>query len=100
MKGFMAVLLVAAMAWPVGAQETKIGYVDLQRALNEAEAGKKAKSEFKAEMEKLRLQLKKQQEELENLRQRIEKKALVLKQEERRKLERDYQRRVRDFERA
>ena len=77
----------------------KIGYVDLQRALNESESGKKAKEEFKVQVDKLQGQLKKQKDEIDNLKEQLEKKALVMKEEERSNLEDDYRKKLRDFER-
>lgn len=77
----------------------KIGYVDLQRALNESEAGKKAKEEFKVQVDRLQAQLKKQKDDIDNLKEQLEKKALVMKEEERANLEDEYRRKLRDFER-
>ena len=77
----------------------KIGYVDLQRALNESDAGKKAKEEFKVQVDKLQAQLKKQKDEIDNLKDQLEKKSLVMKEEERSNLEEDYRKKLRDFER-
>ncbi len=82
------------------AQSTpKIGYVDLQRALNESEAGKKAKDEFKVQVDKLQGQLKKQKDEIDTLKDQLEKKAVVMKEEERANLEDEYRKKLRDFER-
>ena len=77
----------------------KIGYVDLQRALNESEAGKKAKDEFKVQVDKLQAALKKQKDEIESMKEQLDKKALVMKDSERSSLEDDYRRKLRDFER-
>src|SRR5512140_2184648 len=77
----------------------KIGYVDLQRALNESESGKKAKEEFKVQVDKLQAGLKKQKDEIESLKDQLEKKALVMKEEERANLEEEYRKKLRDFER-
>jgi outer membrane protein len=77
----------------------KIGYVDLQRALNDSEAGRKAKEEFKVQVDKLQGQLKKQKDELDSLKDQLEKKSLVMKEEERGNLEEDYRKKLRDFER-
>jgi len=77
----------------------KFGYVDLQRALNESEAGKKAKEAFKVQVDKLQAQLKKQKDEIDNLKDQLEKKSLVMKEEERGNLEEDYRKKLRDFER-
>jgi len=77
----------------------KIGYVDLQKALNEAEAGKKAKESFKAEVERMEQSLEKRKQEVEKLKDELEKKGLLLREEERDQLERDYRQRLRDFDR-
>jgi outer membrane protein len=77
----------------------KIGYVDLQRALNESDAGKKAKDEFKVQVDKLQATLKKQKDEIDALKDQLEKKAVVMKEEERGNMEDDYRRKLRDFER-
>ena len=100
MKVVGALLLVTLSVGLASAQDSKIGYVDVQRALNESDAGKKAKEEFKGELDKLQVDLKKQRDSIDKLKDQIEKKALVLKEEERRNLEKDYQKRLRDFERA
>ncbi len=39
----LAIVLLPVLAAGARAQQLKIGYVDLQRALNESDAGKKAK---------------------------------------------------------
>jgi outer membrane protein len=103
MKRLALALLVFGLVapWSAGAQEKlKIGTVDLQRALNECEAGKKAKEGFKVEVDKLQGELQKQKTELEKIKEDVEKKGLVLKDEERKNVEKDYQRRLRDFQRT
>lgn len=94
----LAVTLVMAVS--VSAQELKIGFVDLQRALNDSNSGQKAKKEFKKQVDRMQEQLKSQKNRLEGLKAELEKKALVMKEEERRELEKDYQRQLRDFERS
>lgn len=81
------------------AEDMKIGYVDLQKALNEAEAGKKAKETFKGEVDRMENSLERKKQELEKLKDELEKKGLLLKEEERDSLERDYRQKLRDFER-
>lgn len=93
----LAGVLLANVAWAEGAP--KIGYVDLQRALNESAAGKKAKEEFKVQVDKLQTQLKKQKDDIDNMKEQLEKKSLVMKEEERGNLEEDYRKKLRDFER-
>ena len=100
MKWVVLAVTVALCTPPVWAENVKIGYVDLQRALNESEAGKKAREEFKVQVDKAQNGLKKQKDELDNLREQLEKKQLVMKEEERHNVEMDLARKGRDFERA
>ena len=99
MKVVWAIIAAVALAQAAFAESPKIGYVDLQRALNESEAGKKAKEEFKVQVDKLQGGLKKQKDEIESMKDQLEKKALVMKEEERANLEEDYRKKLRDFER-
>ena len=92
-----ALLLVTAAA---RAEEFKLGTVDLQRALNECDAGKRAKENFKGQVDKLQADLNKQKTEIEKIKDEVEKKGMVLKEDERKNIERDYQKRLRDFQRT
>ena len=96
--GLMALALVLGAA-PLGAVEQKIGVVDMQRALNECDAGKRAKDQVKAKFEHSQNQLKKQREDLDRLKEDYERKATVLKDEERRNLEKDLESRGLEFKR-
>ena len=105
------VALMVALASVLGVAraaraDLRVAVVDMQRALNDCEAGKKAKEQVRAKFEKSQEQLKRQQEELERLKGDYDKKALVLKDEERRTLEKDletrtleYKRKYEDFQR-
>jgi len=93
--GIIAGLVLANGAFA----QSKIGYVDLQRALNESESGRKAKEEFKVQVDRAQGQLKRQKDEIDSLKEQLEKKALVMKEEERGNLEDDYRKKLRDFER-
>jgi outer membrane protein len=100
MKFVLAMLAGLCITGAALAQDIKIGYVDLQRALNESEAGKKAREEFKVEVDKLQVVLKKQKDQIDNLKDQMEKKALVVKEQERTNLEEEYRKKLRDFERS
>ena len=104
MRKIMSLSLLPSLLWLwssiAAAQELKIGYVDLQRALNESEAGKSAKEKFKGEVDRAEQSLEKRKTELEKLKDELEKKGLLLKEEERSILEGDYRQKLRDFERA
>lgn len=79
--------------------DVKIGIVDLQRALNESTAGKKAKEQFKGEFERMQGSLKGEKDRLDRLKEEIEKQSVVLKDEERRAKEEEFERKRRDLRR-
>jgi len=68
----------------VRAAELRVAVVDMQRALNECDAGKRAKDQVKAKFEKSQDDLKRQREDLDRRKEESERKAPVLKEEERR----------------
>src|SRR6266404_4701745 len=74
----LALVLAAA---PLAAVEARIAVVDMQRALNECEAGKRAKDQVKAKFEHSQNQLKKQREDLDrrNLEKDLESRGLEFK---------------------
>jgi outer membrane protein len=101
MKQWIAAALGIILSTSVAvAEEMVIGTVDLQRALNDSESGKRAKEDFKVQVDKLQADLAKQKNDLEKIKEDVEKKGLVLKEEERKNIEKDYQRRLRDFQRT
>jgi outer membrane protein len=97
-------LLVLALAFvlpvvPVAAADLKIGIVDLQRALNESAAGKRAKDQFKGEFEKMQDGLKREKDQLDRLKDDLDKKSVVLGDEQRKAKMEDFERRRRDLRR-
>jgi outer membrane protein len=97
----LALVLVPVLLAAAGASaQLKIGYVDLQRALNESEPGKAAKERFKVQVDRLQVDLKKKKDQLDSLKEQLEKKSSVMKEEEARNLQKDYERKLRDFERS
>lgn len=86
-------------AQKAGAVAIKVGYVDLQQALNSSAAGEKAKDSFKSEVERMEQVLEKRRAKVEKLKGELEKKALLLRDDERVALQRDYRQELRDFER-
>ena len=88
---------MAPAAWPADA--IKIGYVDMQRALNLCEAGKDAKKTITEEVEKMQKSFAGKQRELEKLKEDLEKKGSVLAENVRREKEKEYQAKLRDMQR-
>ena len=93
----VALLVVASLPLVARAADVKIAVVDLQRALNESEQGKRAKADFKARVDRLEGQLKGQKDELDRLKSELEAKQAVLKDEERRKLGTEYEKKRLDL---
>ncbi len=77
----------------------RIGYVDLVRAMAESEGGKKAQEQLKKEAKRSEQSLVKQKNRVEKLKNEIEKKGMVLREEEQQALARDYRDGMRSFER-
>lgn len=103
MRRFTAVCtLMSALALPAipaTAADLKIGIVDLQRALNESAAGKRAKDQFKGEFEKMQDGLKREKDQLDRLKDDLDKKSVVLGEEQRKAKMEDFERRRRDLRR-
>ena len=59
----------------------KLGFVDIQKAIQSTEAGKKAKKELEAEFNKKKKTLETKEKDLNEMRQDLEKKAMVLSDE-------------------
>src|SRR6476620_7232327 len=95
----LAVLAGLLGAATVRAAEMRIAVVDMQRALNECESGRKAKDQVKSKFEKSQDQLKRQREDLDRMKDDYDRKALVLKDEERRNIEKDLETRGLEFKR-
>ncbi len=69
----MALTATVVMAPTVAqAQDVKIAYVDLQKALNEVDDGKKAKAQLKKMFDERQKQLDAQQEELKTFKEKLE----------------------------
>lgn len=96
----LALAVLCVLATGVGAAELKIGYVDLQRALNESAAGKSAKERFKVQVDRLQVDLKKKKDALDGMKEQLEKKSAVMRENEARNLQKDYEKKLREFERA
>jgi len=95
----VAALVCIGLAAPVRAADLRIAVVDMQRALNECDAGKRAKDQVKSKFEKSQEDLKRQREDLDRRKEEYERKATVLKEEERRNLEKDLESRSLEFKR-
>jgi len=92
-------VLVLLLPAVVSAQ-VKIGFIDVQRAISESAAGKRAKDKFQAQVKKAEGDLLKEKNELERLKAELDKKGPLLKEDERRNLEGDLQKRYVTYQRS
>jgi outer membrane protein len=83
MKKIMAIAILLMMIFSAQAMASglKIGYANLQRALNESEAGKRAKETLNAEAKEYRTKIIAQEDKLKKFKAEIDKKLAVWNQE-------------------
>lgn len=101
MKRLLSMLLALSLLTvvPALAAEVKLGYVDLQKALNLSEAGKAAKEKIQKKVKEHEGAIDTRQKELKKLKDELEKQALLLSDEARGAKERDYQQKLKEFQR-
>lgn len=84
---------------PVFAAEVKLGYIDMQKALNTSESGKEAKEQLAARVKKYQDEINVKQEEIKKLKDDLEKQGMLLSESARSAKEKDYQQRLKEFQR-
>lgn len=75
------VMIIASLWFAVAHAEAKIGYVDVQKAVQLTAAGKKAKEQLDGEFQKRKGSLDKRKADIEKMGQDLEKKKSVLSEE-------------------
>lgn len=73
-----ACLAVLGLSLPAAAQEMKIGFVDLQRALNEVDEGAAAKAALKREFDAKQAELDNRQNELKALKDELDARGMMM----------------------
>jgi outer membrane protein len=100
-KYWLVAISLALLPISTSAQErVKIGFIDIQRAISESQAGKRAKEKFQAQVKKAEAELLKEKQELERLKSDLDKKGPLLRDDERRNLEADLQKRYVNYQRS
>ncbi|GMT47306.1 MAG: outer membrane protein [bacterium] len=89
-------LLFSSLAY--GA-ELKIGYVNLQKALNGSEGGKKAKADLDEIIKAKQVVIDKKGKELEKLKEDLNKQSALLSEDAKKARQEDLDRKMRDFQR-
>jgi outer membrane protein len=105
MKLFFALLLACASSFSVSAQELKIGYVNSERVLREAEPAKRAQAKLEAEFGKREKDLNDQNAALRAQAEKLDRDSPTLSEAEKARrqrelveLDRDLQRKHREFQ--
>jgi len=97
-------IMVAALAGCLAAgtafgAESKIAYIDMQRAINTSEVGKEAKEQLAARLKKAQDEINHRQEDLKRLKDELEKQGMLLSETARAAKEKDYQQKLKEFQR-
>ena len=98
-RAFMAVLSLSLLTAPAWGQELKVGFVSLQKAISESKSGQSARESFQTAIKERQDALLKEKQAIESRRKDLEKQAVLMKESERAKAQREFQLRVRDYER-
>jgi outer membrane protein len=98
--GLVLVFLLLSSTWAVAQDRVKIGFIDVQRAISESQAGKLAKDRFQAQVKKAEGDMAKEKQEIERMKADLDKKGPLMKEEERRNLEADLQKRYVNYQRT
>jgi outer membrane protein len=93
------VLAICFAASSAFANDVKLVYIDMQRALNTSESGKEAKEQLAARVKKYQDEINGKQEEIKKLKDDLEKQGMLLSESARAAKEKDYQQRLKEFQR-
>ncbi|MBI3815895.1 MAG: OmpH family outer membrane protein [Nitrospinae bacterium] len=103
MKNLIAVVLsvffLFGTAYNSSAESLKIGYVDLQKALNQSSIGKTALEKLKKDIEKENSILKEREEDVKKLEEELTKQGFMMKESERERKTEEFRRKGRDLDR-
>ena len=97
---FVLGMLLFSPALGHAQEKIKIGYIDIQRVISESQAGKRARERFQAQVKKAEADIVKERQELDRLKSDLDKKGPLLKEDERRNIESDLQKRSVNLQRS
>src|SRR2546430_17555483 len=84
-------IATAAFTAAARAQGPKLAYVDVQRAIQETEEGKAARTRLKGEFDQRRAQIDKKSQDLEKMQQEYDKQQAVLSDDAKKKKQEEFQ---------
>ena len=100
-RSFVVIFLsLFFLATSVGAAQVKVGYVDLQRALNNSQAGKDAKAKIAKKAKEYEAEFVQKRKEIKDLGENLKNQTALLSPEAKKEKEREYKQKVTDFQRA
>jgi len=97
-KIVMAALAFGLVATQAHAAEAKVGYIDLQKAIQETSAGKKAKSDLEKEFNAKKAELQKKEADIKKMGDDLEKKKVALSDDVRAKKTQELQQEMMKFQ--
>ncbi len=97
--GVVAGLILLGWFGSALAADLKIAYVDIQKAVNDSNAGKEAKKAITKDIEKFQRIAADKQKELQTLKESLDKQVLMLTPDARATKEKEYQNKLREFQR-
>lgn len=89
-KSLLVVLSLSSLV-SVAQADVKLGYIDMQKAIQDTSAGKKAKKELETEYNKKKKDLEKKEADLKKMNEDLEKKAMVLSDDVKAKKAQEFQ---------
>jgi outer membrane protein len=95
----IGIIILGGWFGPVWAADLKIGFVDIQRAVNECHAGAEAKKAITKEVEKFQRLYGEKQKDLQAMKDSLEKQVLMLTPDARATKEKEFQNKGREFQR-
>ncbi|EPR30521.1 outer membrane chaperone Skp (OmpH) [Alkalidesulfovibrio alkalitolerans DSM 16529] len=93
-----ALLLSLAVCAPAFAADLKIGVMNLQRVVEESQAGLEVQKNLRAKFEKMNTDVEKQKTEIERMREEMDRQGMALSPEAMQDKELAFKRRVRDYQ--
>jgi outer membrane protein len=96
----LLVIWTGTLSLAYAAESQKIGVVDLFRALNESDSGKRAKSDLEAVIKSKQASIDEKGKAIEKAKSEIEKQAAILSAEAKKGKEEEIERMIRDYQRV
>lgn len=93
-----AICMMLLIPFAAKGQQMNIAYVDIGKVLMDSDKGKQAKKTMDDEIDKIRKSLSSKQEELQKLKDSIDKQGVAVKPEKREEQQKLYQKKLKDYQ--